>query len=127
MAVKPASMYMFVCPCVNNFKRNYLHKQWADHNKILAEASLGSLGWGTATLCFVFSDLTLVSMATDSFHRVIMEKSCAHSSAFTIGRIFFILVDNEDNHTISDEFEFGPDPTTDCVELSVLVHLKKIP
>ena len=54
-----------------------------------------------------------------------MEKSCAHSSAFTIGRIFFILADNEDNHTISDEFEYGPDPTTDCVELSVLVHLKK--
>ena len=90
-------MYMFVCLCVNNFKRNYLHKHWADHNQILAEAN-----WGIdkAALCFVPDRTrTLVSMAIDSFHRVMIEKSCVHSSAFNIDRFFFILANNEDNHT----------------------------
>ena len=27
---------------------------------------------------------------------------------------FFILGSNKDIHNISDEFEFGPDPTSDC-------------
>ena len=26
----------------------------------------------------------------------------------------FILYSNKDNHNISNEFEFRPDPTTDC-------------
>ena len=29
-------------------------------------------------------------------------------------RIFFILAGLEDNHNISDEFEFSPDSTRDC-------------
>ena len=57
---------------------------------------------------------TLVSMAMDSSHRVIMGKILLHSSAFIFGRIFFILAGNEDNHNISDEFEFKPDSTKDC-------------
>ena len=28
--------------------------------------------------------------------------------------IFFILAGNKDNYNISDEFEFRPDPTSDC-------------
>ena len=48
---------------------------------------------------------TLVSMATDSSHRVIMGKSCKHSSAFNFDRIIFVLAGNEDNHNISDEFD----------------------
>ena len=57
---------------------------------------------------------TLVSMATDSSHRVIIGKCCEHASAFIFDRIFFILAGNEDNHDISDKFEFGPDLTKDC-------------
>ena len=40
---------------------------------------------------------TLVSMATDIFHRVIMGKSCDHSSSFIFDWLFFILADDEDN------------------------------
>ena len=52
---------------------------------------------------------TLVSMATDSSHRVIWGKCCEHASTFIFDRIFFILTGNEDNHYISYKFEFGPD------------------
>ena len=57
---------------------------------------------------------TLVSMATDSSHRVIMGKCCEHASAFIFDRIFFILAGKEDYHNILDKFEFGPDSTKDC-------------
>ena len=56
---------------------------------------------------------TLVSMATDSSHRVIMGKTT--SSRFSNGydRIFFILAGNDDMHESLDEFEIWPDSTTD--------------
>ena len=57
---------------------------------------------------------TLVSMATDSSHRVIMGKWCEHASAIIFDQIFFILTGKEDNHNISDKFEYGPDSTKDC-------------
>ena len=57
---------------------------------------------------------TLVSMATDSSHRVIMGKCCEHANAFIFDRIFFILTGNKDSHNISDKFEFGSDSTKDC-------------
>ena len=56
---------------------------------------------------------TLVSMATDSSHRVIMGKNCGHSSAFIFDSIFLILAGNKDNHNITDEFEFQSDPITE--------------
>ena len=40
---------------------------------------------------------TLVSMATDSYHRVIMGKPCDHSNSFIFDWFFFILAGNEDN------------------------------
>ena len=58
---------------------------------------------------------TLVSMATDSSHRVIMEK--------TLLRLFlrcfssdpcFILAGNDEMHGSSEKFEIQPDRTTDC-------------
>ena len=59
-----------VRPCVYTFKHEYLCNQWANRNQILSEASLG---WGKAVLCFGPDRIgTLVSMATDSSHRVIM-------------------------------------------------------
>ena len=61
-----------VCPSVNIFKLEYLRNQWANRNQILSEASLGrgkdALGFGPDRIG------TLVSMATDSSHRVIMGK-----------------------------------------------------
>ena len=53
----------------------YLLDQVADHNQILSEASLG---WGKA--CFGPDRIrTLVSMATDSSHRVIKGKTASPS------------------------------------------------
>ena len=43
---------------------------------------------------------TLVSMATDSYHRLYWGKCCQHSSTFIFDRIFFILADNENIHNI---------------------------
>ena len=57
---------------------------------------------------------TLVSMATNSSHRVIMGKCCVHSRAFIFDRIFSILAGNENIYNISDEFEIRPDRTKDC-------------
>ena len=67
---------------------------------------------------------TLVSMATDNSHTVIMGKICQHSSAFIFDRIFFILAGNKNIHNISDEFEIRPDRTK---ELAALERMKKIP
>ena len=59
-----------MCVSVNIFKLEYLHNQWANHNIILSEPSKG---WGKAALGFGPVRIgTLVSMATDSSHRVIM-------------------------------------------------------
>ena len=58
--------------CVHTFKHEYLRDQQADYNQILSEASLGG---GKAALGFGADQIrTLVSMATDSSHRVIMGK-----------------------------------------------------
>ena len=56
---------------------------------------------------------TLVSMATDSSHRVIMGKtvSSVFSNAFDL--ILFILAGNNDMYESLDEFEIWPDSTTD--------------
>ena len=79
-------------PSVNIFKHDYLRNQWANRNEIFIEPSLG---WGKAALGFGPDRIgTLVSMATDSYHRVIMGKCCDHSSAFIFDRIFFILAGN---------------------------------
>ena len=61
-----------VRPCVNIFKLEYLRNQWANRNQILSEASLG---WGLIALGFGPGRIgTLVSMATNSSHRVIIGK-----------------------------------------------------
>ena len=70
--------------------------------------NLTALGFGPGRIG------TLVSMATNSSHRVIMGKCCEHSSTFIFDRIYFILADNEDIHNISDEFKIWPDRTKDC-------------
>ena len=57
---------------------------------------------------------TLVSMATESSHRVIMEKTVSPLFSAVFHPILFILAGNDDMHESSDEFEFRPDWTTDC-------------
>ena len=57
---------------VNIFKLEYLRNQWANRNETFSEPSLG---WGKGALGFGPDRIgTLVSMATDSSHRVIMGK-----------------------------------------------------
>ena len=57
---------------------------------------------------------TLVSMATISSHRFIMEKTVFPLFLGCFNPILFILAGNDDMHESSDEFEFRPDFTTDC-------------
>ena len=62
---------------VSIFKLEYLRNQWANRNKILSEPSLGCSG-GKVALDFGPDRIgTLVSMATDSSHRVIIGKMSA--------------------------------------------------
>ena len=66
------SVRLCVRASVNTFKHEYLRNQQADYNQILSEASFG---WIKAALGFWPDRIgTLVSMATDSSHRVIMGK-----------------------------------------------------
>ena len=62
------------------------------------------LGWGLTALAFGPDWIrTLVSMATESSHRVIMVKTVYFFSA-VFHPILFILAGNEDMHESSDEF-----------------------
>ena len=70
---------MSVCLSVNIFKLEYLRNQWANRNEVLSEPSLSG-----GRLHSVFGQIrsdTLVSMATDSSHGVIMGKMFEHSSS----------------------------------------------
>ena len=90
-------------PSVHTFKHKYLCNQLPDLNEILSEASLG---WGKASVGFDPDRIrTLVSMATDSSHRVIMGKTASSR--------FLNLAGNDDMHESLDEFEIWPDSTTD--------------
>ena len=71
-------------------------------------------GGGKAALGFGADQIrTLVSMATDSSHRVIMGKGRHHVFSTVFDRILFILAGNYDIHKSLHEFEIWPDPTTD--------------
>ena len=41
-----------------------------------------------------------------------MGKYCLHASSFIFGRIIIKVAGNQDRHKSSDEFDFGPDKTT---------------
>ena len=58
---------------IHTFKHEYLCDQVADHNQISSEASFR---WGRTALGFgAYRIRTLVSMATDTSHRVVMGKT----------------------------------------------------
>ena len=87
-------------------------------------------GRGKAVLCFGPDRIgTLVSMARDSSHGVILGKSCWHSSAFIFDRIFFILADLQVtrtsiiSRTSSNFSQIGPR----TADLATLERLKKMP
>ena len=63
-------------------------------------------GWGKASVGFDLDWIrTLVSMATDSSHRVIMEKRRHNVFSNAFDRILFILAGNDDMHESLDELE----------------------
>ena len=67
-------------------------------------------GKGLTALGFGLNRIrTLVSMETDSSHRVIMGKSCDHSSFFIFDWLFFIFAGNKDNRKISNGREIRQD------------------
>ena len=71
-------------------------------------------GGGRASVGFDLDRIrTLVSMATDSSHRVIMGKRHHHVFLNAFDQILFILAGNDDMHESFDEFEIWPDSTTD--------------
>ena len=82
----------------------------------LQPISEASLGGGKAALGFEQVRIgTLVSMATDSSHCVIMGKILsAGSSAFIFYWIFFILAGIQDIYNISDDFGKLHDSIKDC-------------
>ena len=72
--------------------------------------------WGGGKAKWVFGAdqfRTLVFMATDSSHRVIMGKRRHHVFSNVFDWILFILAGNDDMHESLDEFEIRPDSTTD--------------
>ena len=65
-------VYLSVCVSVNIFKLEYLCNQWANHNEIYLNHHWGE---GKAALGFGPDRIgSLVSMAANSSHRVIMGK-----------------------------------------------------
>ena len=71
-------------------------------------------GGGKAALGFGADQIrTLVSMATDSSHRVIMGKGRHHVFRLFLIGSFCIVAGNDDIHKSLHEFEIQPDPTTD--------------
>ena len=77
-----------------------------------------SFGWGNAALGFgpgrIRTLVSMVSMATDSSHRVIIGKTVLPLFLGCFSPDLFILAGKEDMHESWDEFEVRPDPTTDC-------------
>ena len=71
--------------------------------------------WGGGKAAFGFEPdriRTLVSMATESSHRVIIEKTVSPFFLSCFSSVPFHTC--KDMHESSDEFEFRPDWTTDC-------------
>ena len=109
--MRTASVRACVRASVHTFKHEYLCNQLADSNKFYLKHHWGE---GKASVDFDPDRIrTLLSMATDSSHRVIMEKRCHHIFSNAFDQIRFILAGNDNMHKSLDEFEIWPDSTTD--------------
>ena len=113
--VEPASVRASVRPSVHASVRVFTlsNMNISETNGLIETKFYLKHHWVGGKAAFSFgSDRigTLVSMATESSHRVVMEKTV--SPLFLA--CFFILAGNDDMHESSDEFEFRPAQTTDC-------------
>ena len=100
MSVRPSTLSNIYISKTSrpNATKFYLKHHWGDGK--------AALGFGPDRI------RTLVSMATDSSHRVIMGNGViTFSRMFLIGS--FILAGNVDMHESLDEFKIWPDSTTD--------------
>ena len=71
-------------------------------------------GGGKASIGFdLYRIKILVSMATDSSHRVIIGKTASSRFLDAFDQILFILAGNDNMHESLNEFEIWPDSTTD--------------
>ena len=96
---------------IHTFKHEYLCDQVADHNQVLSEASFG---WGTASLGFcAYCIRTLVSMVTDTSHRVVMGKTVPSGFLKYFYQSFFILKGNDVMHKGLNEFKIRSDRAMD--------------
>ena len=110
MRLEPAS----VCLCVRPFTLSNMNISETSWPIVIKFHQKHHWGGGLAALGFGLDQIrTLVSMATDSSHRVIIGKPCEHSSYFIFDWFFFILAGNEDNYKILDGFKFRQDWTRD--------------
>ena len=110
MGLEPPSVCVSVRPSTLS-NMNIFETSWPIIIKFHQEHHWGG---GLTALGFGLDQIrTLVSMTTDSSHRVIMGKSCDHSSSFIFDLFFFILAGNKDNYKISNGFEIQQDPTRD--------------
>ena len=107
---------------VHTFKHYYLHNQQAYSNQFYLKHHWGG---GKAALCFGPDRIgTLVSMAMDSSHWVIMEKILL--AAFIFDRIFFILQLTRTTIISRTSSNFGLIRPW-AAELAALERLKKFP
>ena len=104
-------MHLAVRSFFHTFKHEYLWDLVADHNQILSVASLGR---GRAALRFGADRIrTLVSMSTDTSHRVIMGKTVSSGLSTSFDQSLFIPVGNDDIHKSLNVFNIRSDRTTD--------------
>ena len=111
---------------VNTFKHEYFCNQRPIVTRFYVKHHWDG---GKAVLYFGLDRIgTLVSMATDSSHRVIMGKFLlALLRLHFWSDLLHTCRGNEDNRNISDEFELRPDSTKDCGVSCPWASKKKIP
>ena len=95
----------------HTFKLEYLWSQLATLYQILCVASLG---WGKGCIRFWGRlDQNSGFHGNRNLHWLIMGKMMSPLFSVVFDLILLVLAGNEDMHTISDEFKFRPDGTTD--------------
>ena len=97
------------CPPFSNMNISEASRQIAIKFYLKHHLGGGKDAWGFGADQF----RTLVSMATDSSHRVIMGKTRHHVFSNVFDQILFILAGNGDMHESLDEFEIWPNSTMD--------------
>ena len=114
MGLEPASVRPCVCVCVRVSTLSNMNISETGRRIAIKYYMKHNWGGGKAALGFGTDQIrTLVDMATDSSHRVIMEKRASSRFLGFFDWILFILAGNYDIYKSLHEFEIRPDPTTD--------------